>query len=110
MTRARTWLTLTWTGQPSRFVRELDLGVAAVADPDDPLLVSLKAWRLARAREEGRPAYVVFHDSTLAAIAAVRPTSEAELRAVPGIGPTKIERYGTELLAAVAAGVEAPAA
>jgi DNA helicase II / ATP-dependent DNA helicase PcrA len=112
MTRARRWLTLTWSGKPSRFLEEMGIGAAAVptALDDDPLLLSLKRWRLERAREEGKPAFVVFHDSTLAAIAAIRPASEAELRAVPGVGPTKIERYGAALLAAVAAGAEAPAA
>jgi DNA helicase-2/ATP-dependent DNA helicase PcrA len=110
MTRAKRWLTLTWSGKPSRFLRELGLGSIPVAVEDDPLLLSLKLWRLERAKEEGKPAYVVFHDSTLAAIAALRPASEAELRAVPGIGPAKIERYGAALLAAVAAGAEAPAA
>jgi DNA helicase-2/ATP-dependent DNA helicase PcrA len=103
LTRARRWLTLTWSAKPSRFLRELGLAETPAAAADDPLLVSLKQWRLERARAEGRPAYVVFHDTTLAAIAALRPASEAELRAVPGVGPAKIERYGADLLAAVAA-------
>jgi DNA helicase-2/ATP-dependent DNA helicase PcrA len=110
MTRARRWLTLTWAAKPSRFLQELGVGSTPAAVEDDPLLLSLKQWRLERSREEGKPAYVVFHDSTLAAIAAIRPTSEAELRAVPGVGPAKIERYGAALLAAVAAEAEAPAA
>jgi DNA helicase-2/ATP-dependent DNA helicase PcrA len=110
MTRAMRWLTLTWAAKPSRFLEELGLGCVPAAVDDDPLLLSLKRWRLDRAKVEGKPAYVVFHDSTLAAIAALRPASEAELRAVPGVGPAKIERYGQELLAAVAAGAEAPAA
>jgi DNA helicase II / ATP-dependent DNA helicase PcrA len=110
MTRARRWLTLTWASKPSRFLRELGVGDVPAAVEDDPLLVSLKHWRRERAKEEGRPAFVVFHDSTLAAIAAVRPTSEAELRGVPGVGPAKIERYGAAVLAAVAAEAEAPAA
>ena len=70
---------------------------------DDPLLVSLKRWRLDRAKEEGKPAYVVFHDATLAEIAARRPASLAELGGVSGVGPAKLERYGEDLLAAVAA-------
>jgi DNA helicase-2/ATP-dependent DNA helicase PcrA len=115
MTRARRWLTLTWGGKPSAFLAELGVRVpdrvtAASAERDDPLYLSLKRWRLARARDEGKPPYVVFHDATLAAIAALRPTSEAELGAVPGVGPAKLERYGAEVLAAVAAGAEAPAA
>ena len=110
MTRARRWLTMTWAAKPSRFLNELGLDDRPSVVDDDPLLISLKRWRLERAMEEGKPAYVVFHDSTLAAIAAVRPTSEAELRALPGVGPAKIERYGAAVLAAVAAGAEAPAA
>jgi DNA helicase-2/ATP-dependent DNA helicase PcrA len=110
LTRARRWLTLTWAAKPSRFLQELGVNEPPVVVEDDPLLLSLKRWRLERAKEEGRPAYVVFHDSTLAAIAAVRPGSEAELRAVPGVGPAKLERYGAAVLAEVAAGAEAPAA
>jgi DNA helicase-2/ATP-dependent DNA helicase PcrA len=110
MTRARKHLTITWSGKASPFLRELGLDGAPSVAPDDPLLVSLKRWRLERAQEEGKPAFVVFHDATLAAIAATRPASEAELRAVPGIGPAKLEQYGAEVLAAVAAGAKAPAA
>jgi DNA helicase-2/ATP-dependent DNA helicase PcrA len=110
MTRARKWLALTWSGRPSRFLRELGVGCPPQPTADDPLLVSLKRWRLTRALDEGKPAYVVFHDATLEAIAARRPTNEAELRAVPGVGPAKIARYGADVLAAVAAGAEAPAA
>ena len=103
MTRARRVLTMTWSGKPSRFLRELGVAEAPAVEPDDPLLASLKRWRRERAQAEGRPAYVVFHDATLSAIAARRPASEAELRAVPGVGPAKIERYGADVLAAVAA-------
>jgi DNA helicase-2/ATP-dependent DNA helicase PcrA len=103
MTRARRVLTMTWSGKPSRFLRELGVAEAPAVESDDPLLASLKRWRRERAQAEGRPAYVVFHDATLSAIAALRPASEAELRAVPGIGPAKIERYGADVLATVAA-------
>src|SRR4029077_15687172 len=73
----------------------LDLG-------SDPLVEGLRAWRSARAQADGRPAYVVAHDSTLAAIAARRPSSIAELRRVSGIGPAKLEKYGPEILAVTA--------
>jgi DNA helicase-2/ATP-dependent DNA helicase PcrA len=106
MTRARTHLTITWSAKPSPFLRELGLAAAkpppAVAD-DDPLLASLKRWRLTRSREDGKPAYVVFHDATLAEIAARRPSSLAQLGEISGVGPAKLERYGDEVLAAVAA-------
>ena len=49
------------------------------------------------------PAYVVAHDSTLAAIAEARPTNLAALGRVKGMGPTKLDRYGTEILAALEA-------
>jgi DNA helicase-2/ATP-dependent DNA helicase PcrA len=48
------------------------------------------------------PAYVIFHDTTLAAVAELRPTDRAGLLAVPGLGPVKAERYGDVLLAVVA--------
>ena len=67
-----------------------------------PLVAELRAWRSARAREDGVPAYVVLHDATLDELAARRPRSTGELAAVQGLGPTKLERYGTELLALLA--------
>ena len=69
-----------------------------------PLLDALKEWRRGVAAEAGLPAYVVFHDSTLAAIAASRPDSTSELRGIPGVGPLKMQRYGEALLAIVAKG------
>ena len=48
------------------------------------------------------PAYLVFHNSALEEIATRRPRSLAELAAVPGVGPAKLERYGDEVLAALA--------
>ncbi len=72
--------------------------------PGDPELVrTLKDWRLATARDRGVPAYVVMHDSTLEAIASVKPQDERALAAVPGIGPAKLEAYGDDLLALCAA-------
>jgi DNA helicase-2/ATP-dependent DNA helicase PcrA len=65
------------------------------------LLDELKRWRLERSKADEVPAYVVFHDSTLAAIAEVQPTSLEELAGVPGIGPAKLDRYGQEILGLV---------
>jgi DNA helicase II / ATP-dependent DNA helicase PcrA len=70
---------------------------------DGPLMAALRTWRAARAREDAVPAFVVFHDTTLAAIADLRPASLAALRRVSGVGPTKIDRYGEELLAVISA-------
>src|SRR5687767_3132965 len=64
----------------------------------NPLFDRLKAWRLEQAREQSVPPYVVFHDATLAAIAAARPRSLAELSGIAGIGAKKLERYGAMLL------------
>ncbi len=58
----------------------------------------LRHWRLETARAAGVPAYVVFHDATLAAIASARPTSLAELLSVSGVGESKLRKYGDEVL------------
>jgi DNA helicase-2/ATP-dependent DNA helicase PcrA len=65
---------------------------------DEVLFEQLRAWRLERAQEQKVPAYVVFTDATLIAIAETRPADENALAAVPGVGRTKLDRYGSELL------------
>jgi superfamily II DNA helicase RecQ len=67
-----------------------------------PAVKALKEWRLARSRADEVPAYVVFNDRTLAELASRAPRTLAELAAIPGIGPAKLERYGPELLARLA--------
>jgi ATP-dependent DNA helicase RecQ len=67
-----------------------------------PLSRALREWRTQRAREDQVAPFIVFHDSTIEAIAERRPRSLAELRRVPGIGPTKLERYGDAIVAVVA--------
>jgi len=105
MTRAKRHLALTWSGKPSRFLGELGLEVRASrpAESDDPLYAALKRWRLERATADDLPAYVVFHNTTLAEIAGRRPRDLSELGAVPGVGPTKLDRYGGDVLRVVAA-------
>ncbi len=106
LTRAKRHLLVTWSGRPSRFLDELGVRAArpaavAAAKPkleETPAVLALKEWRLARARAEEVPAYVVFNDRTLAELLARTPRTLAELAAVPGIGPAKLERYGPELL------------
>jgi ATP-dependent DNA helicase RecQ len=71
---------------------------AEMPPADQALLDSLKAWRLGEARQQNVPAYVIFHDRTLAAIAALRPTDLEALSAIDGIGARKLERYGEALL------------
>jgi ATP-dependent DNA helicase RecQ len=63
-----------------------------------PLFERLRAWRAAIAKEHGVPAYVVFHDATLAELARVRPQSAAALGQISGVGTRKLERYGAALL------------
>jgi DNA helicase II / ATP-dependent DNA helicase PcrA len=65
---------------------------------DDPLFRRLREWRLDTAREQSVPAYVVFSDATLQAIAEARPGSRAELAGVPGVGAVKLDRYGAAVL------------
>ncbi|MDX6449252.1 MAG: ATP-dependent helicase UvrD/PcrA [Gaiellaceae bacterium] len=106
LTRARKHLLVTWAGKPSPFLAEL--GVEAppprrAPEPDDPVYAALKAWRLERSKSDDVPAYVVFHNSTLEEIATRGPSSLAELASVPGVGPTKIERYGPDVLAVLSA-------
>ena len=101
LTRAKRQLALTWSGKASRFLGELGIAVARPArapEPDDPLYSALKRWRLERATADDLPAYVVFHNSTLAEIAGRRPRDLSELGAVPGVGPAKLDRYGGDVL------------
>ena len=106
LTRAKRHLLVTWDGKPSRFLDELGVRAAAPAIPQrdkpkleqTPAVQALREWRLARARADEVPAYVVFNDRTLAELVARTPRTLAELAAVPGIGPAKLERYGAELL------------
>jgi DNA helicase-2/ATP-dependent DNA helicase PcrA len=106
MTRAKRVLWLTWSGKRSRFLSELGVtgGAAAPVAKRDwtPAGEKLRAWRLERSRTDGVPPYVVFHDSVLHQIAERRPGSLGELSQIAGVGPTKLERYGDELLAALA--------
>jgi DNA helicase-2/ATP-dependent DNA helicase PcrA len=104
MTRAKGHLELTWAGKPSRFLEELGVVVSRPSPraPDGTVVRALKAWRLERARGDGVPAFVVFHDKTLDEIARRLPRDRNQLAAVPGIGPAKLDRYGDELLATLA--------
>jgi DNA helicase-2/ATP-dependent DNA helicase PcrA len=122
LTRAKRYLYVTWAmsgkHKASLFVAELrgsDAGAGGErsekkkekkALEGGPLVDALKAWRLEESRAEGKPAYVIFHDSTLEEIAKREPSSLDELLEVPGIGPTKADRYGDAVLKVVA---ESPA-
>jgi ATP-dependent DNA helicase RecQ len=77
---------------------------AAKGAIEDPLFEKLRAWRAAIAKEHGVPAYVVFHDGTLHAIAQSRPMGLDQLREISGVGEKKLARYGDSLLELVRAG------
>jgi ATP-dependent DNA helicase RecQ len=68
------------------------------ADAPSELLDALKRWRRETAIAAGVPAYVVFHDATLTAIAAARPKSLNDLLLVSGVGESKLRKYGEEIL------------
>lgn len=70
-------------------------------DVDEDLLLRLKSWRTDVAKEQKVPAYVVFTDNTLIAIAELRPGDEEALIAIPGIGARKLEQYGSDVLSLV---------
>jgi ATP-dependent DNA helicase RecQ len=73
----------------------------ALAPADAALFEALRAERARLAKEQKLPAYVIFHDATLAAIATSRPADRQALGALPGLGTTKLERYGDAILAIV---------
>jgi ATP-dependent DNA helicase RecQ len=68
------------------------------SQPNAALLNKLKDWRFVEAQSQSVPAFVIFHDSTLAGIAAVNPKTLDELSEISGIGAKKLERYGTAIL------------
>ena len=67
-------------------------------DRPDATAEKLRSWRSAIAKEHGVPAYVVFHDNTLHAIAQSRPLEVDQLRGISGVGEKKLERYGASLI------------
>lgn len=69
-----------------------------VPEYDEALFEQLRQWRHSEAAEHSVPAFVVFSDATLQAIAELKPDNERELARVPGIGPAKLERYGPSVL------------
>jgi len=71
------------------------------SDVDEALLDALKSWRLEKSRELKVPAYVVFSDTTLTAIAEQQPQDDRGLVAIPGIGAKKLERFGADVLTVV---------
>jgi DNA helicase-2/ATP-dependent DNA helicase PcrA len=130
ITRARQQLALSWAlsrnpGQarrrrPSRFLDGLRPGAAtrSASAPKKSKVVPqsadaaafgrLRAWRKKQAEAQGVPAYVVFSDATLVAIADAGPGDAEQLAKIPGVGPTKLERYAEPVLEVLGGGDPAP--
>ncbi|MER6498991.1 DNA helicase RecQ [Streptomyces sp. NPDC001455] len=75
---------------------------AELAPEAVPVFEALRAWRGGRAKEQGVPAYVIFHDATLREIATVRPDSVAALGGISGLGEKKLATYGEGVLEVLA--------
>ena len=86
-----------------RSVEPPPIRTSSDGDVDEDLVTRLRSWRLERSQEDAVPAYVVLHDATLRELAALRPQTMNELEGVKGFGPVKLERYGDDLLAVIAA-------
>ena len=82
-------------------------GAADLGAADAELFERLRALRLRLAQEAAVPPYVIFHDATLAAMAAARPATEEELLALPGVGEKKLATYGKAFLEEIASVPEA---
>jgi ATP-dependent DNA helicase RecQ len=74
------------------------LAVIDLSPEQEAVFEELRAWRGATAKEQGVPAYVVFHDATLRAIAAAAPSSLGELAGISGVGESKLAKYGDGIL------------
>jgi DNA helicase-2/ATP-dependent DNA helicase PcrA len=115
ITRARRFLFVTWStdGRTKRspFLDELGLSTkearvlqqvgthaTVISRGGGRLMDRLKEWRRKRAKADGVPAYVVFQDRTLVEIAQQMPSDWADLAAISGVGPAKLDRYGDEVL------------
>ena len=84
------------SGEHDRTMQAAEDRANAPADPE--LFETLRAWRAKKASELALPAYIIAHDKTLAAVSAIKPTTEKELLNVPGFGPKKVEVYGADIL------------
>lgn len=92
-------------GQPLQDAAERKLGrhCGCPASYDEDTLLQLKEWRTFQAKQQSVPAYCVFTDATLVAIAEARPQSPADLIKISGLGSAKASKYGDNVLAILAA-------
>jgi ATP-dependent DNA helicase RecQ len=82
--------------------RKAKAAAAELPEALQPAFEALRAWRADQAREQGVPAYVIFHDATLREIASVWPTSVTQLGGVSGVGEKKLATYGEGVLEVLA--------
>ena len=125
ITRSRRHLAISWAAaraaggrrsrKPSRFLTALDpsagraaqrqakqpKATASLAPEDEPVFEALRDWRRRTAEEAGMPPYIVFSDRTLVAIATARPSGPSELARISGVGPKKLEEWGSAVLEVV---------
>jgi ATP-dependent DNA helicase RecQ len=84
--------------KPTKAAKAARAEATALPPAAVPVFDKLRAWRAAAAKEQGVPAYVIFHDAALRDIANKLPSSLAELSTVSGVGETKLARYGQQVL------------
>lgn len=82
--------------------RKAKAAAAELPEELQPAFEALRAWRAEQAREQGVPAYVIFHDATLREIATAWPTSVTQLGGISGVGEKKLVTYGEGVLAVLA--------
>ncbi|MHC3473783.1 DNA helicase RecQ [Streptomyces sp. 7R007] len=90
------------SGSAGRGERKAKAAAAELPQELQPAFEALRAWRAEQAREQGVPAYVIFHDATLREIATAWPTSIAQLGGISGVGEKKLATYGEGVLAVLA--------
>jgi ATP-dependent DNA helicase RecQ len=97
--------------RPARAAKQSRQASAAVEDLSEeakPVFEKLRAWRGATAKEQGVPAYVIFHDATLRQIATQAPTTLQQLGTISGVGENKLAKYGQPILDALAEILDRP--
>ena len=85
--------------RPARLRRGATVAAVNLSGEAAPVFERLRAWRATESKEQGVPAYVIFHDATLREIATGAPTTLAELGTMSGIGENKLAKYGEAILA-----------